>query len=74
MLQQTEDWVFSKRRELLRYATASEVGEALHRLAEGNYGVCVNCGTQISDARLRVKPEAIRCIACQMEYERLSAA
>jgi phage/conjugal plasmid C-4 type zinc finger TraR family protein len=49
---------------------AGEAGLALVRLVEGNYGVCVECGKDIPEARLRAKPEAARCFECQSARER----
>jgi RNA polymerase-binding transcription factor DksA len=37
---------------------------ALKRLAEGEYGVCVNCGDDIPDERLDAVPHAPRCANC----------
>jgi DnaK suppressor protein len=31
---------------------------------EGGYGVCVDCGTEIPEARLEARPLSIRCVAC----------
>jgi hypothetical protein len=31
---------------------------------------CIDCGRRIDPARLAVKPDAIRCIGCQMRHER----
>lgn len=42
---------------------------ALARLDAGTYGTCVDCGGQISEARLQVRPEAARCIECQARAE-----
>ena len=47
-----------------------EMEQALHRSDRGLYGVCINCDKAIPLARLKVKPEAIRCIHCQSVYER----
>lgn len=47
-----------------------EAIEALHRYDTGTYGVCTDCLEQIPTARLRAKPEAIRCVQCQIVYER----
>lgn len=44
------------------------------RLAEGSYGVCVDCGTDIDYPRLRASPAAIRCIECQRRFEKTHAA
>lgn len=48
---------------------ALEAKEALLRLAEGTYGVCADCGTDIPKARLRARPEATRCLECQSARE-----
>ena len=45
------------------------IGEALRRLVEGAYGICVDCGNNIPDARLRSIPEAARCLDCQSALE-----
>ena len=51
-------------------ARATEAMEALHRVDTGTYGVCTDCGEKIPAARLRAKPEAIRCVECQIFCER----
>ncbi|HUZ55235.1 MAG TPA: TraR/DksA C4-type zinc finger protein [Streptosporangiaceae bacterium] len=45
--------------------------DALVRLDDGSYGVCVNCGKPVPEGRLEVKPEAARCLTCQSEQDRL---
>lgn len=47
----------------------AEVEAALVRLDAGTYGVCVDCGQPIPDARLEVRPEAARCVVDQEKYE-----
>jgi DnaK suppressor protein len=47
-----------------------QVIEALRRLDEGTYGVCVICGAPLAEGRLEAKPEAARCMACQARAER----
>ena len=42
----------------------SAISAALRRLDNGDYGVCVRCGSRISFARLLVMPEATLCVAC----------
>jgi RNA polymerase-binding transcription factor DksA len=37
---------------------------ALERLADGTYGVCVDCGSPIPLERLEALPEAAFCVAC----------
>jgi RNA polymerase-binding transcription factor DksA len=43
---------------------------ACQRLAEGSYGVCVDCGRDISFERLKVNPAALRCVDDQHKYEK----
>jgi DnaK suppressor protein len=47
----------------------TQIRAALQRLDDGSYGTCVDCGTQISEARLAVRPEAARCVECQSKAE-----
>lgn len=56
------------------YSRAAEAVHALERIRDGTYGICVDCRKEIPAARLQVKPEATRCVACQTEYERRSTA
>jgi RNA polymerase-binding protein DksA len=46
---------------------------ALHRLLDGRYGTCENCGTTIPMARLLAEPTAVRCIRCQELFEKTHA-
>ncbi|MGE0462912.1 MAG: TraR/DksA family transcriptional regulator [Vicinamibacterales bacterium] len=47
----------------------NRIDEALSRLEEGAYGRCVECGGEISDARLRALPFAVRCRDCEEARE-----
>jgi DnaK suppressor protein len=47
----------------------AQVEAALARIDAGTYGTCVDCGQQIPDARLEVRPEAARCVADQEKFE-----
>jgi len=38
---------------------------ALKKIADGTYGICVDCGKEINEDRLRARPEASRCKPCQ---------
>lgn len=49
----------------IRAATVSRIVEALARLDAGKYGVCVECDGEMADGRLRAKPFAVRCTACE---------
>lgn len=37
---------------------------ALDKIAEGTYGECEQCGSDIGIGRLRALPEATRCVDC----------
>jgi RNA polymerase-binding transcription factor DksA len=45
------------------------IEEARRALAQGKYGICVDCGREIPASRLEAVPEAVRCIACQRRLE-----
>lgn len=47
--------------------------EALHRIDEGDFGICVECGEDIELNRLNASPIASRCISCQTQDEFLQA-
>jgi DnaK suppressor protein len=51
-------------------AELREVDAARRRLAEGVYGICVDCGSDIGLQRLRAEPAAARCIECQERHEK----
>lgn len=42
-----------------------QIGSALERIKSGDYGICLKCEEEISDKRLRAKPEAPFCLNCQ---------
>ena len=47
-----------------------EIEDALERLDDGAYGVCLNCKDDIPKARLRAVPWARYCVDCQEQVER----
>lgn len=49
------------------------IREAIRRMDTGEYGVCVDCASDIPLERLRSQPLALRCIDCQVRRERLGA-
>jgi RNA polymerase-binding transcription factor DksA len=55
--------------EMMLADEAESVQRALERLAQGEYGKCVDCGKDIPRERLEAIPEAIRCIEDQARYE-----
>ncbi len=79
----TSDRHARKAQELVASAASSsteslrrshEAVEALGRIEAGTYGTCRSCSGRISVVRLRAKPEATRCIQCQLEFEHGRAA
>ncbi len=55
----------------IRNRVRQQIDEALVRLDEGNYGLCSDCGVEISEKRLKAVPFARRCVACQEKEEML---
>lgn len=47
-----------------RAAELRRIDAALNRLAQGEYGYCVECGEAIEEKRLAIDPPAPRCAAC----------
>lgn len=47
-----------------------EVEASLQRLAELNFGDCIDCGNEIGFDRLMAYPAAQRCVRCQSVYEK----
>lgn len=45
------------------------IDQALERIEAGSYGICIDCGNKISEARLECFPYAARCIICQEKFE-----
>lgn len=45
-------------------AELAEVRDALARVEEGVYGVCVRCGRPIPAGRLEARPMATMCVEC----------
>ena len=50
-------------------AQLQSIEEALKRITQGVYGLCVECGTMQSRERLLAAPQATRCMACQTKFE-----
>jgi RNA polymerase-binding transcription factor DksA len=50
----------------------ARIDDALIRIAEGKYGICLACQKPIEAPRLEAAPEAIFCAACQAIREELS--
>jgi RNA polymerase-binding transcription factor len=52
----------------------ARVDDALNRLREGRYGVCLGCRVPIEPHRLETTPEAAFCAECQRTREALAGA
>ncbi|OIP96640.1 hypothetical protein AUK40_04760 [Candidatus Wirthbacteria bacterium CG2_30_54_11] len=46
-----------------------EIIEALSRIEDGSYGICVDCGERIAEKRLSFAPASRYCISCQIKHE-----
>jgi DnaK suppressor protein len=55
----------------MRNRMRQNIDEALIRLDEGAYGICSDCGVEISEKRLKAIPFARRCVSCQAKEELL---
>ena len=49
----------------------NKVKESLEDIENNVYGICDNCGEEISIERLKARPVAKRCIRCKSEQEKL---
>src|ERR1051326_821686 len=47
----------------------ADIDQALMRMKEGSYGMCVRCGHEIDERRLEALPTARYDAACQTEIE-----
>jgi len=45
----------------------NEIEDALHRIAGGTYGICIQCGGEISKETLDAAPESELCSECKQE-------
>ena len=53
----------------MKSETLNKIDAALRRLDDGSYGDCFECGDEISEARLRALPFAVRCKDCEEARE-----
>ena len=53
----------------MKSETLNKIEEALHRLEDGTFGYCFECGEEISERRLRALPFAVRCKNCEEARE-----
>jgi DnaK suppressor protein len=46
-----------------------KIKDALHRIEEGTYGICEECGEDIPIARLKAQPVTNYCLDCKTRME-----
>ncbi len=46
-----------------------KIKEAIARIEDGTFGICEECGEDISDERLKARPVTTLCIACKTKAE-----
>jgi DnaK suppressor protein len=78
---QSDDWAQADAERDLTFALEEResaelvaIDEALKRIADGSYGLCLDCGGAIAVARLHANPVAMRCLGCQDQREHASGA
>jgi DnaK suppressor protein len=47
-----------------------KIDRAIRKIDEGDFGVCEECGEEISTKRLEARPETTLCIRCKEDQER----
>jgi RNA polymerase-binding transcription factor DksA len=45
-----------------------EIQAAIHRIDEGTFGYCIDCGCQIAEERLQAIPYTPHCIRCSSKH------
>lgn len=52
----------------------SKIEKAIERIEDGSFGICEECGCEISARRLEARPVTTLCIECKEEQERKEKA
>ena len=60
-----QQYMFASREQNYLY----HLNLALERIEEGDFGICVSCGQEISPERLEAVPHARLCIRCKSKEE-----
>ena len=53
----------------MKSQTLAKLDQAVRRLEKGTYGICMECKTEINEARLKALPFAALCRDCQAAEE-----
>ena len=51
--------------------TIKLIDDAIERLVHGGFGICMECGQPIPEARLKVRPYAVYCVKCKSRHEEM---
>jgi RNA polymerase-binding protein DksA len=46
-----------------------DIEQALERIENGSYGICLACGAEINLERLEAIPQALKCVTCKTNEE-----
>ncbi len=65
-VQSHEEWIFLNRNSI-DVMLLREIQDALDRVGEGSFGMCMECDEPISTKRLEAIPWSRHCITCQEE-------
>ncbi|BDC34808.1 molecular chaperone DnaK suppressor DksA [Candidatus Dependentiae bacterium Noda2021] len=75
-VQDPGDQALTSTMESLRSSLQDSRIEEFHRIVnaikmidEGTYGICADCNNPISEKRLKLYPNATRCLSCQELFE-----
>ena len=52
----------------------SKIDKAIERIGDETFGICEECGEEISEGRLKVRPVTTLCIKCKEEQEKQEKA
>jgi DnaK suppressor protein len=66
----TQEQEFMLERVTVSSDTLADIDAALDRLEDGSYGTCEDCGAEIGERRLKIKPWASMCVDCRRKEER----
>jgi DnaK suppressor protein len=47
-----------------------KIKDALERIEDGSFGICEECGEDISEQRLKARPVTTHCIDCKTNQEK----
>lgn len=50
-----------------------DIDVALEQIEKGEYGICMECGEEISPRRMEVRPFSRYCIECKTDIEKFGA-